>query len=140
MGSAFSAVDNAIVHTARQLEYAFFAGFVFQPCLVFLYVCSLCHNECFFDCKGIHNNNHIGIKIGEVKKVNYGKKFNEIYFTSNYDLSKKSSIKLFDGIKEVSTISLFDLKQIDTNLYMTTSTQKAYIGNYVNIISADITT
>lgn len=91
----------------------------------------------YFDGNGkiISNyNNHIGIKIGEVKKVNYGKKFNEIYFTSNYDLSKKSSIKLFDGIKEVSTISLFDLKQIDTNLYMTTSTQKAYIGNYVNII------
>ena len=55
--------NHAIVHTARQLEYAFFAGFVFQPCLVFLYVCSLCHNECFFDCKGMHNNYHIGIKV-----------------------------------------------------------------------------
>lgn len=91
----------------------------------------------YFDGNGkiISNyNNHIGIKIGEVKKVNYGKKFNEIYFTSNYELSKKSSIKLFDGIKEISTISLFDLKQIDTNLYMTTSTQRASVGNNVNII------
>ncbi len=91
----------------------------------------------YFDGNGkiISNyNNHIGMRIGEVKKVNYGKKFNEIYFTSNYELSKKSSIKLFDGIREVSTISLFDLKQIDTNLYMTTSTQKANVGNFVNII------
>lgn len=91
----------------------------------------------YFDGNGkiISNyNNHIGFKIGEVKKVNYGKRFNEIYFTSNYELSKKSSIKLFDGTKEVSTIALFDLKQLDTDLYMTTSTQRAKVGNIVNLI------
>lgn len=77
---------------------------------------------------------HIGIPIGKVTKVNFGKKFNEIYFSSNYNLSKKSSIKIFDKEKEVSTISLFDLKIIDTNIYMTTTTQKAKVGNSVNII------
>lgn len=80
-------------------------------------------------------NNHIGIKIGEVIKVNNGKKFNEITFTSNKKLTKKSAIKLFSGNKEVSTISLFDLKQLDDKTYLATTTQTAFKGNSVNLIS-----
>lgn len=80
-------------------------------------------------------NNHIGIKVGEVIKVNVGKRFNEIIFTSNIKLSKKSAIKLFSGNKEVSTISLYDLKEIDENIYVVTTTQTAFKGNSVNLIS-----
>lgn len=81
-------------------------------------------------------NNHIGVEIGVVTDVKFGKKFNEVYFTSNKDLSAKSSIKLFDKQKEeVSTIALFDLKKVGSNLYMTTTTQKAEKGNLVNLIS-----
>ena len=72
-------------------------------------------------------NNHIGVKIGKVTKVNRGKKFNEIVFSSNRPLSEKSAIKLFNGEKEVSTISLYDLKEIGENLYKTTTTQNAEV-------------
>lgn len=80
-------------------------------------------------------NNHIGINVGEVKKVNIGKKFNEITFTSNQKLTKKSAIKIFNGNKEISTISLYDLKQIDDITYLVTTTQMAFKGNGVNLIS-----
>ena len=80
-------------------------------------------------------NNHIGIKIGEVLKVNKGKKFNEITFTSSRPLTKKSSIKIFDKDREISTISLYDLKQIDKYTYITTTTQMACAKNTVNLIS-----
>lgn len=93
--------------------------------------------EGYFDGNGniISNfNNHIGVKIGKVTKVNRGKKFNEIVFSSNRPLSAKSAIKLFNGEKEVSTISLYDLKEIGENLYKTTTTQNAEVGNFVNLI------
>lgn len=79
-------------------------------------------------------NNHIGVKIGKVTKVNRGKKFNEIVFSSNRPLSAKSAIKLFNEEKEVSSISLYDLKEIGENLYKTTTTQNAEVGNFVNLI------
>ena len=42
---------------------------------------------------GYHN--HIGIHVGRVEKVNNGKKFNEVFFSSNRELSQKSTFKLF---------------------------------------------
>lgn len=80
-------------------------------------------------------NNHIGVKIGEVKKVNIGKKFNEIIFSSCQKLSKKSAIKIFNDNREISTISLYDLKQIDDKTYLVTTTHTAFKGNSVNLIS-----
>ena len=65
-----------------------------------------------------------------------GKKFNEVFFSSNRELSPKSSVKLFNKQKEeVSTIALFDLKKVGKNLYVTTTTQKAEKDNFVNLIS-----
>lgn len=92
----------------------------------------------YFDGNGsiISNyNNHIGVKIGKVTRVNVGKKFNEIYFTSSQNLSPKSAIKLFDEERGVSTISLFDLTKVGKDLYKATTTQKAFVGNFVNLIS-----
>ena len=45
-------------------------------------------------------NNHTGINVGKVVKFNQGKKFNQIYFTSNRALSPKSTFKFFDGLEE----------------------------------------
>lgn len=93
----------------------------------------------YFDGNGkiISNyNNHIGVEIGKVTAVKTGKKFNEVFFSSNRELSPKSSIKLFNKQKEeVSTIALFDLKKVGKNLYVTTTTQKAEKDNFVNLIS-----
>lgn len=93
----------------------------------------------YFDGNGkiISNyNNHIGVEIGKVTAVKTGKKFNEVFFSSNSELSPKSSIKLFNKQKEeVSTIALFDLKKVGKNLYVTTTTQKAEKDNFVNLIS-----
>lgn len=93
----------------------------------------------YFDGNGkiISNyNNHIGVEIGKVTAVKTGKKFNEVFFSSNRELSPKSSIKLFNKQKEeVSIIALFDLKKVGKNLYVTTTTQKAEKDNFVNLIS-----
>ena len=82
-----------------------------------------------------HYNNHIGIRIGEVVNVQKGKKFNKITFTSTRPISQKSAIKIFDGEKEISTISLFDLKQNADKTYVVTSTQPAKKGFSVNLIT-----
>ena len=79
-------------------------------------------------------NNHIGINIGKVEKVVSGKKFNEVFFTSNRRLYPKSTFKLFDGNKEGSTITAFDLKQIDATHYKITTTQKVKNNEQINLI------
>lgn len=80
-------------------------------------------------------NNHIGVCVGKVLKVQKGKKFNVVEFSSNREISQKSAIKLFQNNKEVSVISLFDLKKIGKNQYQTTTTQLANVGDNVNLIS-----
>ncbi len=82
--------------------------------------------------------NHIGIEIGRVEKVNIGKKFNEIYFTSNRELFSKSTLKFFFANKEV-TISAFDLKTKGKGKYILTTTSVVEVGAKANLIvdSAD---
>ena len=78
--------------------------------------------------------NHIGIQIGKVERFKSGKKFNEIYISSNYNLTPKSTLKFYNNNVEVATISAFDLTKQD-NLYKITTTQKIEVGNTVNLIS-----
>ena len=82
--------------------------------------------------------NHIGIEIGRVEKVNIGKKFNEIYFSSNRELFPKSTFKFFFANKEV-TLSAFDLKNKGNGKYLITTTSVVEVGAKVNLIvdSAD---
>ena len=81
-------------------------------------------------------NNHIGVEIGKVTKVNVGKNFTEFVFTSNRKLSKKSAVKLFNkNDEEISTISLFDLTEISKGVYKATTTQKVGKDAKVNLIS-----
>lgn len=80
-------------------------------------------------------NNHIGIEVGKILKFQKGKNFNVIEFSSTREISPKSVIKLFRKEKEVTVISLFDLKKIGKNCYQTTTTQVANVGDHVNLIS-----
>lgn len=81
-----------------------------------------------------NKQNHIGIEIGKVKRVNLGKKFNEIFISSNIPLNPESSFKFFRNDQEIATISAFDLKKINNDYRITT---KAIVkqGDVVNIIS-----
>ncbi len=80
-------------------------------------------------------NNHIGIEVGKVLKFQKGKNFNVLEFSSSREISPKSVIKVFKNEKEVSVISLFDLKKIGKNRFQTTTTQLASVGDTVNLIS-----
>ena len=82
-------------------------------------------------------NNHIGIKIGQVLNVNNGKKFNEVIFSSNRELSPKSTFKFFDGDIEKNTLTAFDLKAVGKDKYKLTTTQSVSNGLVVRLIVDD---
>ena len=91
----------------------------------------------YFDGNGdiISNyHNHIGVEIGRVEKVNVGKKFNEIFFSSNRVLYPKSTFKIFKGNEEKNTITAFDLVEVSKNKYKMTTTQKVFVGDVVRLI------
>lgn len=77
---------------------------------------------------------HVGILVGKIEKVVNGNKFNQIYFTSNREISPKSTLKFFDGEKETNTLSVYDLKKTKTGYY-TTTTQKIKNGLSVRLIN-----
>ena len=79
-------------------------------------------------------NNHIGIKVGKVLKVNSGKKFSEVIISSNRELTPKSSFKFFDEKTERCVLTAFDLKQIDKHKFALTTTQKVVVGDDVHLI------
>lgn len=79
-------------------------------------------------------NNHIGLFVGKVEKFVKGKRFNEIYFSSNRPLTAKSVFKIFDGDIEKTTISAFDLKELSKGKYKLTTTHFAMADNNVNLI------
>lgn len=91
----------------------------------------------YFDGNGniISNlQNHIGINVGKVYKVVSGKRFNEVYITSNRKLSPKSTFKFFSNGKENNTLTAFDLKETETKKYLLTTTQMVKVGDSVNLI------
>ena len=78
--------------------------------------------------------NHIGINVGKIEKVNFGKKFNEVFFSSNRELSPKSTIKLFKNGEEKNTLTAFDLTKVANGKYKLTTTQKVDVGDNVHLI------
>ena len=78
--------------------------------------------------------NHIGIKIGKIDRVVRGKNFNEIFISSRQKIAPKSTIKTFDGFVEKNTLTLFDIKEVEKNLYRATTTQNVENGLDVNLI------
>ena len=77
--------------------------------------------------------NHIGVKVGKVEKVTVGKKFNEIFISSNRTLYPKSTFKFFSAGKE-TTLTAFDLKRTAKDRYRITTTQTVAVGSVVRLI------
>lgn len=80
-----------------------------------------------------NRQNHIGIEIGKVEKFKSGKKFNEIFISSNKEISAKSTLKFFEGKEEI-VLTAFDIQK-KGDLYRITTTQKVPVGAKVNLIS-----
>lgn len=78
--------------------------------------------------------NHIGIEIGEVKKINLGKNFNEIFITNKIPFSPKSTLKFIRGNEEVATLSAFDIK-VEKNLTKITSKSVVKPGDKAHLIT-----
>ena len=77
--------------------------------------------------------NHVGIKVGKVQKVEFGKRFNRVIFTSNRALNKKSTFKFILDKKE-TTITAYDLSQVKPDTYLITTTNKVEMGSDVHLI------
>ena len=77
--------------------------------------------------------NHVGIKVGKVQKVEFGKRFNKVIFTSNRALNKKSTFKFILDKKE-TTITAYDLSQVKPDTYLITTTNKVEMGSDVHLI------
>ncbi len=76
---------------------------------------------------------HIGLEIGKVTKFVRGKKFNEVYFTSNRALNKLSAFKFVKNNQE-TTITAYDLTKLNNNQYKVTTTQSVKENSVVNLI------
>ncbi len=83
-------------------------------------------------------NNHIGVFVGEILKVNKGKRFNEIIFNLNTKLNSKSTFKVFKNNIEVCTFTAFSIKQEGENVYSTTTTQNVPAKGKVHLIVDEI--
>ena len=81
-------------------------------------------------------NNHIGIAVGKVERVNNGKNFNQVYFTSDRKLFAKSTFKLFYNGEEKNTLTAYDLAELGDGKYMLTTTQKVEKNSEVRLILA----
>ncbi len=77
---------------------------------------------------------HRGIEVGKVYKVNNGKNFNEIFITSDRELSEKSAFKFFYNDKERAVITAYDLKEVAYKKYKMTSKNNVFVGDRVNLI------
>lgn len=79
-------------------------------------------------------NNHIGIYIGKVEKINHGKNFNEVIFNSTKKLSPKSTFKIFNGDIEKTTLTAYDLQEVNKNKYKLTTTHNLSINDKLHLI------
>lgn len=79
-------------------------------------------------------NNHVGIEVGKVINVKKGRNFNEVYISSNRDLSKKSTFKIFYNNIEKNVLTAYDLKSSKKGEYVLTTTQNVEVGGSVRLI------
>ncbi len=77
---------------------------------------------------------HQGIRIGTVARVNHGKKFNEIFIKTTYDVSPKSSLKFFLNGVEEGSLNAYDVVRVSDFVKITT-TQSVSKGASVNLLS-----
>lgn len=83
-------------------------------------------------------NNHIGINVGRVVKVNKGKKFNEVFVESKYPLSPKSLFKVFVNDEEKVSFTAYDIKEISKNNYRITTTLNIPLGDLHLIVDNNL--
>lgn len=98
------------------------------------------YTPAYFDGNGniiskIQGNN--GLYIGKVKEVKYGKKFNEVFITTDYDLRPNSGLKFTLNNKEIASIGAVDIKKVG-KLYRVTTTAKILPNSKVYIISSEV--
>lgn len=84
-----------------------------------------------------HVQGNNGLYIGEVKKINKGKKFNEIFITSSYELKGKCGLKFIYKGDEIASIGAYDIKLID-GMYKITTTSNINAGSKVYIIQDEL--
>lgn len=84
----------------------------------------------------IQGNN--GLEIGKVEDVKSGKKFNEIFVSSNYDLTGKSGLKFTYKGKEIASIGAYDIKRVG-KFFRLTTTSDIKVGSKVYIIQDENT-
>ncbi|MBQ7880423.1 MAG: DUF3656 domain-containing protein [Clostridia bacterium] len=82
----------------------------------------------------IQGNN--GLEIGVVTKVNNGRKFNEIFIKSNYNLKGKCGLKFVYNNQEIASIGAHDIQKMGA-IYRITTTSKIKVGSKVHIIQDD---
>ncbi len=78
---------------------------------------------------------HNGEFIGSVKRVNLGKKFNEIFIDTKYQLHPKSTLKFVNNGKEIASINAVDIKKQNNLLKITTTNNNILKGSEVRILS-----
>lgn len=78
--------------------------------------------------------NHIGVEIGWVEKLNKGKRFNEIFINSNHRITKGDLLKFFDKEGERGVVAVEDCKLTKEHLYRVTSTFLPQKGDKVRLI------
>lgn len=78
--------------------------------------------------------NHVGIEIGTVERVNKGKTFNEVFINSNQQLSPKSTFKVMRGGVEACVFTAYDLKELGKNKYRLTTTQDIKVKDNIRLI------
>ncbi|MBQ8430910.1 MAG: U32 family peptidase, partial [Clostridia bacterium] len=66
-------------------------------------------------------HNHVGVKIGHIEQVKFGKNFNEVFCISDYQLAPKSAIKIFANDKEIATLAPHDVKWTKNGFKFTTT-------------------
>ena len=80
-----------------------------------------------------NKQNHIGVCVGKVERFKVGKKFNEIFISSDREISPKSVLKFMNGNDE-TVLTAFDVQK-KGDLIRITTTQKVEVGSEVNLIS-----
>lgn len=78
--------------------------------------------------------NHIGIFIGKVLKVNKGKRFNEVIISSNHKLNKTDVLKFLLDEHEVGVVTVQDFKELDQGQYLLTTTAQLPLNADVRLI------
>ena len=80
-------------------------------------------------------NNHIGIKVGTVDNVQSGKRFNEVFLSTDRPIYPKSVLKLYRNNCEVQTLTAYDITPLAKGKYRLTTTQDVQKGCDVHLIA-----